>query len=88
VTGRRVEFKPGWPGSGGRPGDYCKVPDGIDPRESGCWYLVDPTGGAGAALPSVHAVVEHEDGTITCSPSLVMPSGWHGFLERGVWRLA
>ena len=33
-------------------------------------------------------IVEHEDSSITCAPSLVMPSGWHGYLERGVWRTA
>lgn len=34
-----------------------------------------------------HTVTEHEDGTITVSPSIFdAPDGWHGFLERGVWR--
>lgn len=40
-----------------------------------------------------HTVVEHEDGTITVSPSILITywSGkeyqqWHGYLERGVWR--
>lgn len=31
-------------------------------------------------------IVEHEDGTITVTPSIMDPGGWHGFLERGVWR--
>lgn len=42
---------------------------------------------------SGHKVVEHEDGTITVSPSILISySGgegdfsWHGFLERGIWR--
>lgn len=44
---------------------------------------------------SQHEVVEHEDGTITVSPSILIhyPWGglpheinWHGYLERGVWR--
>lgn len=86
MTGRRVEFRPGFPGSWAQPGDYCKVPDGIDPRENGAWWALDANGGAGAVLPSLHAITEHEDGTITCSPSLVMPGGWHGYLERGHWR--
>lgn len=64
------------------------MPDGIDPRGAGVWYAVDPSGGAGAILPSVHTVTEHEDGTISVTPSLVMPSGWHGFLQRGVWSSA
>lgn len=41
-----------------------------------------------------HAVTEHEDGTVTVSPSILLHGGqpanpewdWHGFLERGVWR--
>ena len=58
----------------------------------GEWHLIDPTGGIGAAgrvtkaKPAAHTWVEHEDGSVTFNPSLVMPSGWHGFLERGVWR--
>lgn len=35
-------------------------------------------------------VTEHEDGSITVSPSIFVnqgrPNAWHGFLERGVWR--
>ena len=34
-----------------------------------------------------HEVVEHEDGSITVSPSIEWP-GFHGYLEKGVWRLA
>jgi len=40
-----------------------------------------------------HTVTEHEDGTITVSPSILITSEergqkveWHGYLERGVWR--
>lgn len=40
-----------------------------------------------------HDVTEHEDGTITVHPSILIISGrgngevrWHGYLERGVWR--
>lgn len=37
-----------------------------------------------------HEVTEHEDGTITVSPSILTfdENGprWHGFLEHGVWR--
>ena len=37
---------------------------------------------------SRHEVVEHEDMTITVSPSLQFETGkrWHGYLEKGVWR--
>lgn len=37
-----------------------------------------------------HTVVEHEEGTITASPSILISHhdgrSWHGYLERGVWR--
>jgi hypothetical protein len=41
------------------------------------------------------AIVEHADGTITAGPLapgeassiwINKPTGWHGYLERGVWR--
>lgn len=86
LQGRRVEFWPGWPGGRegpAQPGDYTYVPAGIDFRGN-VWYALDPEGKVGAIV--THTVTEHEDGSITCSPSLVMPGGWHGFLERGVWR--
>jgi hypothetical protein len=86
MQGRRVDFWPGWPGGVEGPaeaGDYCCVPPGVDHRGN-VWYAVDPSGGAGAIV--THTVVVNDDRSITCSPSLVMPSGWHGFLEHGVWR--
>lgn len=66
------------------PGSYMKVTsDG--PAIS--WYIVDPTGRPGTLIDGGnHRVVEHEDRTITVSPSILYPDGWHGFLERGVWR--
>lgn len=37
-----------------------------------------------------HQITEHEDGTVTASPSILVNAGgnesWHGYLERGVWR--
>ena len=40
-----------------------------------------------------HDITEHDDGTITVSPSILIqttwagkPHEWHGYLERGVWR--
>ncbi len=35
-----------------------------------------------------HDVVEHEDGTLTVDPSILVDDGrtsWHGFLRAGVW---
>lgn len=56
-------------------GDYGRHPNGT-------WYARPP--GSHAGNLSSHEVVEHEDGTITVSPSILM--AWHGYLERGVWR--
>jgi hypothetical protein len=70
-----------------QPGDYgmqgahlaCLLPDGTGP----------------CMLPSQDTeadvrwdVTREDDGTITVSPSIWhdAPNGWHGFLERGVWR--
>lgn len=61
-------------------------------------YFIDPTGGWDAMTPDGrlcnlrdHKVTEHDDGTITVAPSILVsgggrPGSWHGFLERGVWR--
>lgn len=48
------------------------------------------------AILGRHDVTEHDDGTITVSPSILVQTSrdrgvtmielWHGFLERGVWR--
>lgn len=66
-----------------RPGAYGKV--------GGVWLVCLPTG-ALAFLNAGHTITEHEDGTITVHPSILMPTGrgpyWHGYLEHGVWRKA
>jgi hypothetical protein len=65
-------------------GYYCPVM--IDGKNS--WMCVTPNGHMGNL--SAHTVVEHEDGTITVSPSIKVSDNtgelWHGFLERGIWR--
>lgn len=61
-------------------GEYAKYGD--------IWYARVPSGKHVANLGS-HKITEHEDGTITASPSILTSDGkesWHGFLERGVWR--
>jgi hypothetical protein len=74
------------------PGDY-----GFDPRESvKRWFARAPDQDVHVGDLSLHTVVEHEDGTITVSPSILTnPPGpyhhpgfktWHGYLERGEWR--
>lgn len=63
------------------PGDY-----GLD--SEGAWQGMTPNGHAGNL--GDHEVTEHDDGTITVSPSILVSDGtgdlWHGYLERGVWR--
>ena len=57
------------------------------------WYCLPPQTGdfySGQGSLGNHTIVEHEDGTITVSPSILMTGHhgkqWHGYLERGVWR--
>ncbi len=54
-------------------------------------FLVNtPNGHVGDV--SRHKVTEHEDGTITVEPSILVSDAsgqrWHGYLEHGVWREA
>lgn len=62
-------------------GDYGK-------DSCGSWFGMTPNGHL--ANLSAHAVVEHVDGSITVTPSiLVMDHNkvelWHGYLRQGVW---
>lgn len=64
-----------------KPGDY-----GIEPYDQH-WMARTPNGFTGDL--SNHKVTEHDDGTITVSPSILVTRGeksWHGYLEKGVWR--
>lgn len=63
-----------------QPGDYVKLHGGK------FWGVKAPNGDEGTLR--VHVIIEHEDGTITVSPSIQFETGqrWHGFLEHGVWR--
>lgn len=64
-------------------GGYWRAPDGT-------WMCGLPVAGFGIGRLGNHTVTEHEDGTITVSPSILVETGdgrrWHGYLERGVWR--
>lgn len=64
-----------------KPGDYAMI--------KGIWYCCVPDDRFGNL--SNHQVTEHEDKTITVSPSILVSRGgkrgqWHGYLEHGVWR--
>lgn len=65
-------------------GEYGKNPEGL-------WYCRVPAPGFGTGGLAKHQVTEHEDGTITVSPSILCYGrnggpDWHGYLERGTWR--
>ena len=53
------------------------------------WWLCTPNGHLAAIMPGVWTIVQHEDGTITVTPSIKVSNAdgvlWHGFLKRGVW---
>ena len=55
----------------------------------GHWY-VRPPGGYHMGSLEAHTVEEHEDGTITVSPSILLDDWefgkWHVYLVRGEWR--
>lgn len=76
-----------WNGGDLLKGAYCPVI--VDGRKT--WRCVTPNGHMGTL--SKHDVTEHEDGTISVSPSIALSNPqegelYHGFLERGVWREA
>ena len=62
------------------PGDYASSIHGL-------WCVRAPNGDQGSLRPSVHTIVENEDGTITVSPSIQFETGqrYHGYLKAGVW---
>jgi len=81
TTGRRIADDDDSDDAVFEPGAYGRI--------RGVWYACTPNGHA--ANLSAHAVIEHDDGTISVTPSILvtkasMPDRWHGYLERGVWR--
>lgn len=52
------------------------------------WYVRCMSGATvGRLTEGTHTVTEHDDGTITVEPSLVMSNGWHGWLRRGIFTM-
>lgn len=94
MQGKRIEspfgligdLKGEWP----NPGEYwIRKYVGFNDEWKAEWHAVTPDG-RDVNLAN-HQVTEHEDGTITVSPSILVwgggqPGEWHGYLERGVWR--
>lgn len=70
-----------------KPGDYSRWAE-----DDNNWYACCPGPDDLTANLSSHTVTEHENGTITVSPSILVKGGqgkqWHGWLERGQWREA
>lgn len=92
MQGRRIMPNvDGWIDPNFQPGDYgrCTAPT-VKPNSSLSWWQVcAPDGSHGCLDPKLHTIIEHEDGTITVTPSLDFSKrrlgAYHGFLKRGVW---
>lgn len=97
---RRQPDQYGWFNDKLYPGDYVRVAptamaDGsplpsnwAESMKAPYWMCCSPNGHV--ANLGNHEVTEHEDGTITVKPSIVLfgPGGkecWHGMLEKGVY---
>jgi len=64
-----------------REGEYGQTSDGT--------WMARPPGQRTGCL-SAHEVEEHDDGTITVTPSILISCppapDWHGYLTKGEWR--
>lgn len=74
-----------------RPDDSIPEPGEYGRGSNGQWQCCPPGQPHLFGNLSSHDVIEHEDGTITVSPSILITQEWrnlqwHGYLERGVWR--
>lgn len=85
MIGRRIESP--FAADGALIGEWPQLGDFYFYPNSG-WCGVTPNGHM-VGLRG-HEVTEHDDRTITVSPSILVYTGteavWHGYLERGVWR--
>ena len=86
VMGRRVA-------DGTKPWEYAPGDYGI--FECHWWGRPPGTPDNGGGCLVRHDVTEHNDGTVTVSPSILIsstwagePWQWHGYLEAGEWREA
>ena len=105
MIGKRLPDEPGWNHGRLNPGEYVKLDpammqDGtpLTPklREVYPYWLVCTPNGHAGSLSKSWAITEHDDGTITVSPSIRISVGggngiperelWHGFLQAGTWR--
>lgn len=97
MKGRRVYPTDFLSLEGIEPGDYWKDP--VRGWEAACPVPRDDHGFLLYATLIKHSVIEHEDGTITVSPSIECKATggskewekahyYHGWLEHGEWRSA
>lgn len=82
MRGKRVHPEPDQP-------RLLLLQEGEYGQINGIWYCRPPGNHMGSL--ERHEVVEHEDGTITVKPSILIDDGrnkWHGFLVKGEWQEA
>lgn len=93
MQGKRIyPDENGWLPPSMKPGEYgyqtCE--DVKDEPRLGWWMICSPDGNIGTLDPSSRTIIEHEDGTLTVTPSLdwsrQIPGGWYGWLEKGFFR--
>ncbi len=91
MTGRRIADREDGRLDGIEPGDYWR--NTMNGKFYAACPVRDSNGGLVLGGLGKHQITEHEDGTITVSPSILVMGGpglteelYHGFLERGVWR--
>lgn len=92
VKGRRVPVdKDGFFVNFGQPGDYGRIKRTLQQvhgfQDQLYWQVIAPDGSSCKLSPDVHTVIEHSDGTISVTPSIVTKT-WHGWLKQGIWTLA
>jgi len=72
------------------PDDYPQNPGEYMKGENGRWELCLPSGIHGAINDKIWKIEEHEDGTISVTPSILTKChvdsySWHGYLKKGIW---
>lgn len=88
MKGRRIYFI----SEDYKPGDYCKLIDAhgeYKESQGDIWVFITPNGLRGRINTKIWNIIEHEDNTITVSPSIKVTGAegyaWHGYLKHGVW---
>lgn len=66
---------------------WFNAPNGSYVKTDAGWFCKTPNGHGGNL--NAHDVIEHDDGTITVSPSILVSDHtgelWHGWLRAGIW---